>query len=180
MRQQNWSTVHLMWASRKPGGAGGGGVGHPRGLTPRRPGPGSARGRGSPRSPGPCLGSTLTARGRGDSLFPPFFNVFCPLARRHNCYALSSRAAALQVQGVRRQRHLRAWAGAQHLQGVRRQWHLREHGRQRRQCKECCGSRMKLGCASVRARAAAQPVQRVRRQQLLRARAAARHDVCTL
>ena len=79
------------------------GVGNPRGLTPRRPGPGSARGRGSLRQ-GRARGRP-SLPGAGRLTFVLVFNVFCPLvltlARRHNCHALSSRAAALQVQGAR-------------------------------------------------------------------------------
>ena len=67
---------------------------------PRRP----ARGRpvvSGLTSPGLCARGRPSLPGRGDSLLSLFLNVFCPLARRHNCHALSSRAAALQVQGAR-------------------------------------------------------------------------------
>ena len=53
--------LHVMSASRKPGT---GGVGNPRGLTPRRPGPGSARGRGSPRQGRARGRPTLPGAGR--------------------------------------------------------------------------------------------------------------------
>ena len=68
-----------------------------------RPGPGSVHRRpvvGAHFARAVCPGSTLTA-GAGRLTFVVVFNVFCPLARRHNCHALSSRAAALQVQGAR-------------------------------------------------------------------------------
>ena len=75
--------LHVMSASRKPGT---GGVGNPRGLTPRRPGPGSARGRGSPRQ-GRARGRP-TLPGAGRLTFVTRFNVFLPPTRRYNAAAL--------------------------------------------------------------------------------------------
>ena len=138
MRQQNWSTVHLMWASRKPGGAGGGGSGTPGdshlvGLARGRPGVGAHLGRQGRAWVRPSL------PGDGETHFSPRFLM---------CFApLRVVTTVTPCPHGRRRYRCKECGGSG----------ICEHGRERSICKECGGSGIceSTGGSAANARSAA-------------------------
>ena len=92
---------------------------------------------------------------------------YCNVQGLRRQWHLRARAGAQLVQGLRWQCRLRAWAAAHPVQGLRRR---RQHLRARAAALQLQGLRRQR---PLRARATAQQVQGVRRQWHLRARARA-------